>query len=418
MVAKVISGKDIQGALNYNEQKVVQGNALCILAHLFKDEVAQLNFYGKLNRFADLNERNKRTKTNTLHISLNFDPSEKLSVEKLSLIASTYMNKIGFGDQPYLVYEHKDAAHPHVHILTTLIEENGKRIPIHYLGKNQSEKARKEIELEFGLVQAESKKKEQSEFVHPVDIKKAIYGKSETRRSIVNVVLTVTRSYKYTSLSELNAVLQQFNMTADRGTERSKMFEKKGLLYSLINEKGNRIGIPIKASSIPGKPTLAFLEKQFKLNEMLRLPMKEQMKKLIDKAMESPVVRTKEQFKSALEKKEITVLFRTNTEGRTFGVTFVDNQVRVVFNGSDLGKPYSANAILEKLSIKEDMIKPYRPGFTEKYSKPETQQSDSTNEGLESILKDVITADDFNYSSPEAALKLGRKRRKRKGRKL
>jgi hypothetical protein len=418
MVAKVISGQDIQGALNYNEQKVMEGKAVCIQANLFKKEAGGLNFYEKLRRFADLNEKNIRTKTNTLHISLNFDPTEKLDVDTLNRIASQYMDRIGFGEQPYLVYEHTDAAHPHVHILTTLIQENGKRIPIRYLGKNQSEKARKEIEIAFGLVQAQGKNTEQKDLIHPVDVEKAVYGKSETKRSITNIVRMVTRSYKYTSLPELNAVLRQYNVTAERGTEKSKMFARKGLLYSLIDQKGKRIGIPVKASAIYTKPTLAFLEKQFKLNEVLRLPLKEPMKKAVDKALQSKAVTNKEEFRSELEKHGIAVLFRTNTEGRTFGITFVDSLRRVVFNGSDLGKPYSATAILERLSAKEDTVKPYRPGFTDKIASQEKYTHEAIDASTNSIIQDLATAGDFDRSSPEAALKLGRKRRRRKGRKL
>ncbi len=409
MVAKVISGKDIQGAINYNEHKVMEGKATCIQANLFKKDADELNFFDKLRRFTELNERNGRTKTNTLHISLNFDITEKLDKNKLNMIATQYMDKIGFGDQPYLVYEHTDAAHPHVHIVTTLIQENGKRIPIHYLAKNQSEKARKEIEIEFGLVQAQSKTKDRREVIQPVDVSKAIYGKSETRRSIVNIVSMVTRTYKYTSLPELNAVLRQYNVTADRGTERSKMFSKKGLLYSLTDEKGKRVGIPVKASAISGKPTLAFLEKQFKLNEVLRTPQKERLRKMADRALQARSVNTREQFKTALNKIGINVVFRTNAEGRSYGVTFVDNRARVVFNGSDLGKPYTASAILDKLAVKEDTVKPYRPGFT--------LHTDSDSTGIANILHDVVTAEDFDRSSPEAALKL-RRRRKRKGHRL
>ncbi|HPM29945.1 MAG TPA: relaxase/mobilization nuclease domain-containing protein [Chryseolinea sp.] len=409
MVAKVISGKDIQGALNYNEHKVTEGKATCIQANLFKKDADELNFYEKLKRFTELNERNGRTKTNTLHISLNFDTTEKPDNNKLNMIASQYMDKIGFGDQPYLVYEHTDAAHPHVHIVTTLIQENGRRIPIHYLAKNQSEKARKEIEVEFGLVQAQSKMKNQKQVIQPIDVAKAIYGKSETRRSIVNIVSMVTRTYKYTSLPELNAVLRQYNVTADRGTEKSKMFSKKGLLYSLTDEKGKRVGIPVKASAISGKPTLAFLERQFKLNEVLRAPQKERLRKMVDRALQARSVNTREQFKTALNKIGIHVVFRTNADGRTYGVTFVDNRVRLVFNGSDLGKPYSATAILDKLAAKEDTVKPYRPGFT--------VHTDLGSTGVANILLDVVTAEDFDRSSPEAALKLNRIR-KRKGRRI
>lgn len=433
----MISGKDIKGAINYNELKVMEGKATILQACGFLKEPCDLSFYDKLNRFADLNERNQRAKTNTLHISLNFDPSEKLNEDELRNISSTYMEKIGFGDQPYLVYEHKDAAHQHVHIVTTLIREGGSRLPIHYLGKNESEKARKEIEIEYGLVKADGKKK--AETIHPVNVQKVIYGKSETKRGISNVVRSVTRSYKYTSLPELNAALRQFNVVADRGTENSKMFEKRGLIYSLLDEHGKRIGIPIKASSIYTKPTLTFLEKQFKLNETLRLRNREPLKKIIDRVLKAPVILTLEQFRTALEKRGVATIFRMNSEGRNYGITFVDNNSRVVFNGSALGKSYSVNAIEEFLSVKRDTVKPFRPGYTELKTKetrstPKSEERDPKNSAVSTVsentpdktsesdslavIKDLISAEAIDPTSPESALRLRKKRRRRKGKRL
>ena len=37
------------------------------------------------------------------------------------------------------------------------------------------------------------------------------------------------------------------------------------------------------------------------------------------------------------------VVFRTNDDGRIYGVTFIDHENRVVLNGSRLGKQFSAN---------------------------------------------------------------------------
>jgi hypothetical protein len=200
------------------------------------------------------------------------------------------------------------------------------------------------------------------------------------------------------------------------------MFEKKGLIYSLVDANGKRIGIPVKASAIYGKPTLAFLEKQFKLNEVLRQPLKEPLKKSIDQTLRDQSVNTRQQFATALEKKGIAVLFRANAEGRTYGITFVDNKSRVVFNGSALGKPFSAQGILEKLSAKEDTIQPYRPGFT-KPSGAFQQETTTITEGMTgeqtaSVIKDLITADSFDPVSPEAALRLKKRKRKRKGHRL
>lgn len=156
MVAKITVPLSIKRALNYNEQKVQQGVAVCIYAHNFLKEAEQLNFYEKLHRFEHLIALNKRASTNTVHISLNFGLNENLKKQKLIEIASTYMEKIGFGGQPYLVYQHYDAGHFHIHVVTTNIQKkNGRRISLHNIGKNQSNTARKEIEILYGLQKAE-----------------------------------------------------------------------------------------------------------------------------------------------------------------------------------------------------------------------------------------------------------------------
>ena len=91
----------------------------------------------------------------------------------------------------------------------------------------------------------------------------------ETKRAIQNVLDDVINQYKYSSLAELNAVLKQYNVMADRGTEDSIIYQKKGLYYRALDDNGNKIGVPIKASLFHQKPTLSFLEQKFELNEHL-----------------------------------------------------------------------------------------------------------------------------------------------------
>jgi len=349
MVAKIVSGKSIRGLLNYNERKVSEGKAELIMASRFAGEAGQLGFNQKLKRFGHLTDLNSRVKTNSLHIMLNFDVKEKPDYLKLQQIATAYMDKIGFGGQPYLVYRHVDAAHPHIHIVTTNIREDGSRISLHDIGKKLSEPTRKELEKEFGLIKAEGKELKDAIAIKPVNIEKAEYGKTPTKRAITNVVTAVTRDYKYTSLAELNAILKQFNVVADRGKEDTQMFQKNGLLYSIIDEKDNKIGIPFKASSLNGKPTLSNLEDKFIQNEKKREPYKDGLKASIDKTFTSYHEITKATFVKELAKQNINVIFRQNEQGITYGATFVDHQNKTVFNGSDLGKAYSAKALSERL---------------------------------------------------------------------
>jgi hypothetical protein len=253
MVARIRSGKSLKGAINYNEHKVKESKGELILAKGYTKNIDQLKFNDKLNRLQKLADLNTRASTHCLHVSLNFDVTENISQEKLQQIAMTYMEKIGFGNQPFLVYQHHDAAHQHVHIVSTNIQKDGNRISMHNLGRVQSEKARKEIEISFGLVKAGDRQQKQLQPLKPINLQKAVYGKMETKRAISNIVSGVVSQYKYASLPELNAILKQYNVIADRGKEDTRMFEKKGLQYCLLDENGNKIGIPIKASSVYGR---------------------------------------------------------------------------------------------------------------------------------------------------------------------
>lgn len=412
-------------ALNYNEQKVQKGKAECIAAGNYLNEPQTMNFYQKLAGFENLNVLNDRATTKTLHVSLNFDPSEKLSTGKLTEIASSYMEKIGFGNQPYLVYKHFDAGHPHVHIVSTTIQEDGSRINTHNIGRNQSEKARKEIEQNFNLIRAENQKKTLKQAISPVDVSKVIYGKSETKSSITNVINAVINSYKFTSIPEFNAVLKQFNVMADRGNEEGRIYKHRGLVYRILNANGNKIGVPIKASSINSKPTLNILEKKFVANEAAREPYKQKVKNIIDEIL-STVPNDMKQLIAALEKKQIYTMLRQNQEGRLYGITFVDNQNKCVFNGSDLGKGYSASALQTRMSASESPVTKNALSQEMKISEKSTpylqknlniqeQKEQSTDKSLkiDKMFEHLLLPKHQSENVPFQLLKKKRKREKR-----
>lgn len=354
MVAKITLPGSFRRALNYNEQKMKEGKAECIYAHGFIKDADQLNFFEKLERLQDLINLNKRASSNTLHISLNFGLNEKLNQHKLAEIATLYMEKIGFGQQPYLVYEHLDTGHPHIHIVTTSIQRNGKRIPLHNIGKNQSDTARKEIEKVFRLEKAEGRSKLLAESLSLTQ--RVIYGKSATKRGITNVLDVVLPHYKYGSLPELNAVLKLYNVSADRGKEDSVIYQKRGLVYRVLDENGNKIGVPIKASSIYNRPTLDFLENRFRENAALKIASsKKSLQTAIDWIMIRPP-NNLQSFQQALARVKINLVIRRNEDGVIYGLTYVDHNTKCVYNGSELGKDYSANAILEKLSVHQYFI--------------------------------------------------------------
>ena len=351
MVAVIKTGSSIYRTFNYNEQKVKEGLAECIMAANYPKNLELLTLTGKLNRLLHQASLNENVTRNSVHISLNFDPSEKLPLHTLREIALIYMERIGFADQPYLVYQHHDAGHPHIHIVSIKIRPDGSRIDTQNIGRDQSEKARKAIEQHFGLVKAERKKQTQNYQLKPLGVEKAQYGKIETKRAITNVLNAVLNTYKYTSMPELNAVLRQYNVRADRGSEGSRIYQNGGLVYRVIDALGEPIGVPIKASDFYNKPTLKTLEARYEQNDAARQPKKARVKNAIDLHLLKGSNRSIESLITSLEKQGIQTVLRQNGQGILYGITYVDHQTKYVFNGSDLGKQYSVKAIQERCGL-------------------------------------------------------------------
>lgn len=343
MVAKIRSGKSLKGALSYNEVKVADGRAALLDAVGYSKDANDLSFREKLLRLTDLAGRNQRVRTNTVHISLNFDVSENFATDRLMDIAGRYIEGIGFGAQPYLVYQHFDAGHPHIHILTTNIDRDGRRISLHNLGRTKSEETRKAIEVEFGLKKAETVTQSSKKMIEPVS-----YGQGPSKAAVEQVVRAVVDDYRFTSLPELNAVLQHYHVLADRGSNSSVMYKNNGLRYWITDARGNKIGTPLKASSLRGRPTLKLLQQRFQLNEALRRSDKQAVRNKVDDALSRST--SVDDLIRLMAKAQITAVVRRTDTGMIYGLTLVDHQYKVVFNGSDLGKSYSAAAITATLT--------------------------------------------------------------------
>jgi len=107
-------------------------------------------------------------------------------------------------------------------------------------------------------------------------VQKITYGESSTTQSISRILDYVTENYNYTSLKELNNILKLYNVEAYRGSEDSKLYQNRGLLYRVLDDNGRYVGVPIKASFFDSKPTLDNLEKKMIQNQTLKLQQEEQ----------------------------------------------------------------------------------------------------------------------------------------------
>lgn len=422
MVAQITVPKSIKRALNYNEKKVQQGKAELLHAQNFLKLPQEMNFHDKLNRFERQMELNERAQTKVIHISLNFPPEEKERMAKEFLInlADEYMERIGFGNQPYLVYQHHDSGHPHVHVVSTLIKDNGSRINTHHLGKDVSEPARKEMEVKYGLISSNKKELEQKQEKEiSISPQRVHAGKSEVQRSITNVLDHVIEKYKYTSLNELNAVLKLYNVKADRGVEGGRIHRNKGLTYVVIDKDGKALTKPIKASAFYNKPTLAVIEKKCEQNKPLREAHKQKLKTAIEWSFRSKPGSLTELAKG-LKKEQVDLVIRRSVERKVYGLTYIDHNNRTVFNGSDLSKEYAAKKILERLGLDNQPEKQILKKMDKEFEKHHTQEKSKEKapekepaKAAQKIIEQIVEPNGGNESINKELLNEKQRKRKR-----
>ena len=129
MIAKISSPSRLTAALGYNFKKVEKHEASVLLVQgLFHD---QNGAYSRAQVLADMLRtipERCRTKKTVFHCSLNPHPDEKLSDEALSRIAAEYMEALGYGAQPYIVFRHNDIPRAHIHIVSLRVNSEGRKI--------------------------------------------------------------------------------------------------------------------------------------------------------------------------------------------------------------------------------------------------------------------------------------------------
>lgn len=339
MVAKINKGNNLFGTLLYNNQKVENDVADIIHSNkVMQDKHGEYNMFLLNQSFAPFLAANRKTEEPILHISINPHPDDVLTDEQLIDIADEYMQKMGFGEQPYVVFKHNDIERKHIHIVSVNVDETGRKIN-DFNNYRRSKKITEELEAKYQLHPAG--KQDYSENV--LRLKKVDYDAGNVKKQIANNVKSLMQSYHFTSLPEYRALLSLYNIGVEevRGEARNKSY--CGLVYSALDNEGNKVGNPIKSSSIGRSVGHAALVKKVASSQKVIKDkcLTGHAKTILDTAIKN--YRNRASFEAELLRNGISSLFRQNEEGRIYGATFIDHENRTVFNGSKIGKDYSAN---------------------------------------------------------------------------
>ncbi len=343
MVAKINRGVSLYGALAYNWQKVDDRTARIISGNGMITDSANcpdMNMQNAIYGFRKYLLANKNTDKPILHISLNPSLDDNLSEKQLAMLADEYMRKMGYGSQPYIVFLHEDIERRHIHIVSTCVNERGEKIDDSYEW-NRSMRACRELERKFGLQQVADKRRE---LLEPY-LKKADYRDGDVKRQIGNIFKSVFSSYRFQSFGEYSALLSCFNIEAKQVKGEHDGAPYNGIVYAITDDSGRPVSTPVKSSLIGKRFGYEGIQKRIGYNARDYKAKKWQSKIANDVTFAKHGCRgDRDTFVSILALRGIDVVFRENDDGRIYGATFIDHRNKEVYNGSRLGKEFSANA--------------------------------------------------------------------------
>ena len=340
MVAKISIGSSLYGALCYNGEKVNKENGRILGSNKIIIPVDGKADIGQMaENFRLFMPKMGKTKKPVLHISLNPHPDDRLSDQDFEILAREYLDKLGFGEQPYVIYKHEDIDRHHIHIVTVNVNEEGKRLNQDFLYR-RSKKITTELEEKYNLHKAQREKISPDTPITKID------PNGDIKRQVANTVKMVGMRYKFQSMGEYNAILGLYNVRCDTADGRVNGREYHGLVYFATDDNGNTIATPLKASRLGKFASRTAIDGRFERAKD-KIDVAPTKRKVADALGQSS---GKDDFIAKLKERNIDVVFRYTDEGRIYGVTFVDHNTMTALNGSRLGKEFSANALNARFS--------------------------------------------------------------------
>lgn len=427
MVADIHIGNNLYGALSYNQEKIDAGLGKILEANrIFVPADGQFSVGDCMRDFERAIPPQVTTTRGIIHISLNPHPEDKISDDQLADIGREYMERLGFGGQPYMIFKHEDIDRQHLHIVSTRVRSDGTLIS----DKNNYEKSKRitdDLEKKYGL-HPKDKKQGEAWQLSPVDA-----SRGDLKKQVANVIKPLATLYKFQSLGEYRALLSLYNIGVEKVEGDNQGHQYTGLVYSVLDADGNRVGKPLKSSLFGKSYGIGALEQSMKQSgeEIKATKQAEKTKTLVSASLNGS--RNGGEFRANLREKGIDLILRYGNGGRLFGVTFIDHNSRTVLNGSALGKEFSANALGARFADfstagREDLQpvpstsakETFRPSVQHEPEdkQPATVKEYSGDDSPVGSLLSVLTPESDQHDANEPMPKKKKKKKRRYGRQV
>lgn len=211
MVPKVNSGANVYGVLQYNRIKVEAGEGrILYMQGIPERSDGRFSIEECAEAFGYYTALNPRVRKPVVHFSLNPSPEDRLSEAQLTQLAAEFMERMGYGRQPYVVFLHEDIARRHMHVVSVRVDEQGRKID-HNNELRRAMAVCRKLEHEYGLHVPEDGGVQ----TEPEELRRVDYRRSDLKHQLRNVVMTLKQQYGFQSLAEFNTLLECYGVAAE-----------------------------------------------------------------------------------------------------------------------------------------------------------------------------------------------------------
>lgn len=339
MVIKIQkSYPSVKGTLDYNFRKVSSGKASVIgTCGMQKIEDAR-EIFGIYER------RNIRTKNLSLQISINPNPEEEreqLTDEEAFDLAKELMARMGYGNQPFLVFKHQDIERTHYHIVSVRVNEKGRKIN----DSNEKRKLQKAMQkladrYRFTIGNEAEKKKEKKKPERKDTEQKPSDIRQRCLEKFYSILEYDTKTFGQFSAVAESKGLKLTDISEDRDGQPCITLQYQDLENNDIREPISEIELGIELSRLMNEHV-----KKCRESKRDTLKRRKEIAVQIEKALKT--AKDIDQLRNNLKKENLSIHFSRTADGEIFGATIIDHKTKTAFKASDISRSLSAKMFRE-----------------------------------------------------------------------
>lgn len=296
MIVKILNktSGEFNGVI-YNDKKIEKGKGELLK---IKNFPAHLNHSARAqdikNYLKAVSKNNSRVKNPQFHATISAQ-GRSYSKEQLALTAEKFMDKMGYGEQPYIVVFHNDTPNNHVHIVSTRVHKD----------------TSKRIERDFERYKSQTALQETI---------KELYG-NDVHRNLEKII-----DYNYSTLHQLQRLLELSGYAFYEKNDQLNI-TKNGTLVKRLNI--NDLNFFKKSFDEKRKKQIFAVFKKYK----------EVYSNLIFRVSDKNLTSYQSELQYQLKKKfGIDVVLSFKDDKQPFGYSIIDHKTNTIYKGSEIMK--------------------------------------------------------------------------------